>query len=142
MNTSLGRLVAILYRNNQMYLNSQLKRYGITSAEVGILMSLFRKEGKTQEELSQWLHIDKAATTRTVRTLEEKNFIIRKQDEHDRRCNRIFLTEQGKALEPRVAPVVRAWSEHISSLAGEETYARLCNDLEYIFDALKEDPAR
>ncbi|MCK9348999.1 MAG: hypothetical protein M0P41_08680, partial [Sphaerochaeta sp.] len=62
MNTSLGRLIAILHRNKQMYLNARLKAYGITSAEVGILMSLYRKEGRTQEELSQWLHIDKAAT--------------------------------------------------------------------------------
>nr|WP_319473946.1 MarR family transcriptional regulator [uncultured Sphaerochaeta sp.] len=142
MNTSLGRLVAILHRNNQMYLNAQLKKYDITSAEVGVLMSLFRKEDRTQEELSQWLHIDKAATTRTVHTLEEKGILIRKQDDHDRRCNRIFLTEKGKALQPKVAPVVRAWSEHISKIAGEETYTRLCNDLESIFTALKEEPAQ
>ncbi len=142
MNTSLGRLVAILHRNNQMYLNAHLKEHGITSAEVGILMSLYREEGRTQEELSQWLHIDKAATTRTVHTLEEKGIIVRKHDERDRRCNRIYLTEKGKALEPSVVPVVRGWSEHINKLVGKDTYNRLCGDLESIFTALKEEPAQ
>ncbi|WP_319756745.1 MarR family transcriptional regulator [uncultured Sphaerochaeta sp.] len=142
MNTSLGRLIAILHRNKQMYLNARLKAYGITSAEVGILMSLYREEGRTQEELSQWLHIDKAATTRTVHALEEKGIILRKHDDRDRRCNRIYLTDKGKALESSVVPVVRGWSEHISKLAGEDTYNRLCSDLEAIFTALKEEPAQ
>ncbi|MXI87681.1 MarR family winged helix-turn-helix transcriptional regulator [Sphaerochaeta halotolerans] len=140
MNTSLGHLVAILHRNNQIYLNTHLKAYGITSAEVGVLMNLFKEEGKTQEELSKWLHIDKAATTRTVHTLEEKGIIIRKQDDRDHRCNRIFLTEKGKTLETKVVPVVLAWSDHISKITGKETYSRLCNDLASIFTSLKKEP--
>ncbi|MGE4453456.1 MAG: MarR family winged helix-turn-helix transcriptional regulator [Sphaerochaeta sp.] len=139
MYNSLGRLVAILHRNNQMYLNSHLKEWDITSAEVGILMNLFMEEGKTQEELSKWVHIDKAATTRTVHGLEEKGIIWRKQDSLDRRCNRIHLTQKGRELELHVIPVVRAWSEHIAHLVGEESYTSLCEGLESISRALDEE---
>ncbi|MGH0054524.1 MAG: MarR family winged helix-turn-helix transcriptional regulator [Sphaerochaetaceae bacterium] len=136
---SLGRLVAILHRNNQMYLNSHLKPWDITSGEVGILMRLYSKEGKTQEELSQWMHIDKAAITRTIHTLEEKGIIIRKQDSKDRRCNRIYLTEKGKQLEAEIVPIVRSWSEHISKIIGQEAYTMLCEELESLLSVLKKE---
>ena len=64
MKQSLGRLVAILHRRNIAYLNSVLKPYAITSAEVGIMRSLYKAEDRSQEELSLSLTIDKAAIVR------------------------------------------------------------------------------
>ncbi len=132
MQPSFGRLVATLYRKNQMYINAKLKCFGITSGEVGFLMSLYRQEGQTQEELASFLSIDKAAATRSLCTLEQKHYIERRQDQHDKRCNRIFLTPESRKIETEVVTCIHQYSEHIASLLGEPTYQELCTTLERI----------
>lgn len=44
-----------------------------------------------QEELSSYLSIDGANTTRAIKKLEKEGYVIRKQDEKDRRVKRIYL---------------------------------------------------
>ncbi|MDD4574200.1 MAG: MarR family winged helix-turn-helix transcriptional regulator, partial [Sphaerochaeta sp.] len=61
---SIGRLIAILHRKSQIFTNKALKEFSLTSAEYPFLFALYHKEGQTQEELSSYLYIDKAATAR------------------------------------------------------------------------------
>jgi DNA-binding MarR family transcriptional regulator len=77
MKSSVGRLVSILYRKNQVYLNGVLKPLNITAAEVPVLIHLFGRDGISQEELSSFLVIDKAATARVVQSLLDKGFYAR-----------------------------------------------------------------
>jgi len=100
MKASIGRLVAILHRQAQIYMNHTLQPYDMTAAEYPFLMYLAHHDGVIQEELSGHLYIDKAATTRSIRSLEEKGFLVRRKDAGDRRCNRVFLTAKAKELEP------------------------------------------
>ncbi|NCC64439.1 MAG: MarR family transcriptional regulator [Spirochaetia bacterium] len=132
MQQSLGRLLAILYRKKQMYINTHLKELGITSGEVGFLMSLYREEGQTQEALCCALHIDKAAATRALGMLQKKGYVTKKQDRQDRRCNRIFLTNRARENQAQVIEVMRHWSEVIAQNLGEPQYQALCSALESI----------
>jgi DNA-binding MarR family transcriptional regulator len=59
LKNSIARLVSILHRHSQIYINYALKEFGITSAEYSFLLHLYRKDGLTQEELSSYLCIDK-----------------------------------------------------------------------------------
>ncbi len=52
MQRSIGRLVSILYRKNQVYLNLVLKPINITAAELPILLHLYEDDHVSQEELS------------------------------------------------------------------------------------------
>ena len=60
MKRSVGRLISILYRKNQIYLNAAMKPLNITTAEQPILMYLYRHNAVTQEEISTYLQVDKA----------------------------------------------------------------------------------
>lgn len=75
-------------------------------------MALQHHEGVTQEELTTIVSVDKAATTRTVKSLEEKGYLIRVQDEQDRRYNRIYSTDAAK----RLADAVRSELIHFNDL--------------------------
>ncbi len=44
-------------------------------------------------------------TTRLVDVLEKKNLVRRASDKNDRRINRLFLTDEGKAFKKRIYPV-------------------------------------
>lgn len=89
-----------------------------------IMMLLWERDGRTQQELSEQLEKDKTNITRMVSSLEQKGFINRVTEAGDRRSVRIFLTETGTALQDEVIPVVesfhRAVTEGITAKELEE----------------------
>ena len=140
MQQSLGRLVAILHRRDIAYLNQALKPYAITSAEVGMMRSLYKAEDRSQEELSLTLTIDKAAIARSVKSLEAKGYVRRISDERDKRCNRLFLTEKARALQGEIEPLIDAWNSECRTVIGDEEYAHLCADLGTLLGYPGEEP--
>lgn len=97
MKNSITKRVIYVARKSQLCIGSRLEKYGITAAEEPFFMAIQYHEGATQEELTALVGVDKAATTRAVRSLEEKGFLTRKQDEKDRRQYRVYATK--KALD-------------------------------------------
>lgn len=121
MKNSIGRLISILHRQSQIYINCVLKEYGITSAEYAFLLYLYKKDGITQDDLSTYLYIDKSATARAIKSLEEKGYIIRSKDSIDKRCNRVYLTEKAKAHEDEIKKRILKWSQFLTEDMDEET---------------------
>lgn len=121
MKNSIGRLISILHRQSQIYINCVLKEYAITSAEYAFLLYLYRKDGLTQDDLSTYLYIDKSATARAIKSLEEKGYIIRNKDSVDKRCNRVYLSEKAKSHEDEIKRRVLRWSEFLTEDMDEET---------------------
>lgn len=98
MNKSIARMLTLLARKSQIYIGRILSKYNLTAAEQPFFMALHHNEGITQEELTELVCVDKSATARAVKSLEEKGYLVRKQDERDRRNNRIYLTNSAKEL--------------------------------------------
>ncbi|MDF2610650.1 MAG: hypothetical protein K0R92_2124 [Lachnospiraceae bacterium] len=111
VNKSIGRLVSILHRQSQIYINYALKEFDVTSAEYFFLFCLYHNDGLTQEEMSSILYIDKAATARAIKSLEQKGYVIRNKDAEDKRVNRVFLTEKSKGSLEEIRRRVFRWSE-------------------------------
>lgn len=123
------RLITVLYRKSQAGLSSALYKHGLTTAEQPFFMTLHSQGRLTQEELSSIVCVDKSATARTLKSLEEKGFITREQDERDRRQNRVFLTERGRALFPMVFNEILRFNEKLTKGIGPE-------DLKVVYSAL------
>jgi DNA-binding MarR family transcriptional regulator len=81
----------------------------ISYSEHIILMNLYEKEGINQEELSSILLIDKALTARSVKSLEKKGFVIRKNIPEDRRFKKLFLTDKAKSQKDFFYSLVQRW---------------------------------
>lgn len=114
MNKSVGRLVSILYRKNQVYLDIALKPYNITASEVAFITALYRKDGISQELLSQTLSIDKAATAKAIKSLENKGYVYRTKNECDRRANRIFISEYALSQKPGIFKELGKWTDFLT----------------------------
>jgi len=129
MTKSVGRLISILYRKSQVYMNIALKPYDITAAEQPFLFILYKNSYATQEELSSYLNIDKAATARVIKSLLEKGLVTKQKNDNDKRFNQIFLTEKGNSSREHVLKQLRRWSdiltENLSEESKEATYAAL-----------------
>lgn len=137
---SIGRLISILHRQSQIYTNKALKEFSLTSAEYPFLFALYTKEGRTQEELSSYLYIDKAATTRIIRSLLAKGYVTRVQDGLDRRCNRIFLTEKAKQQQKEIRGRVMQWNAYITEGLDDETYQNAFATLQRMVDQVANTP--
>lgn len=80
-------------------LNRSLHRVGLplNHAQFVILQNLFLKDGQSQSDIARSVGKDRAAISRSLNTLEENGFILRKAVSGSK--NSIFLTE--KAIENR-----------------------------------------
>ncbi len=134
---SIGRLIAILHRQSQIYTNKVLKEFSLTSAEYPFLFALSHKEGQTQEELSSYLYIDKGATARVIKALIAKGFVTKEQDDQDKRCNRIFLTEKAKQQQETIRNRVMQWNSYITAGLDEETYQCVFAALQTMVDQVE-----
>ena len=118
---NIGRMVSILHRQAQVYFNYTLKEFNITSAEYAFLLYLYRQDGLTQEELSSYLYIDKAATHRAVKSLEKKGYVTITKDHLDRRCNRVNPSAKALELKDEIRQRVWRWSDFLSEDLTPET---------------------
>lgn len=70
----------------------------ITRMQAKVLLSVWRNEGPTQQQVATRLDMKSISVSRLVDDLEAKGMVIRKADPADRRKNRLYITEKTKPL--------------------------------------------
>ena len=105
----IGRYVSQMYRKGNAYIGKQLSDIGVGSGQFMFLLELYRKDGRSQEELSEILSIDKGTTARAIKKLEGDGFLYRERDENDKRAYKIYLTDKGRSEERRVGKECTSW---------------------------------
>lgn len=137
MNKSVGRLVSILYRRNQVYLDAALKEYNLTGSELAFIISLFYKDQISQEELSTRLSIDKAATANALKSLENKGYVSRVRNPQDRRANIIIVTEYARRMEAEIRRILQDWTDFLTADIDEESVDTMFEVLEMMVKKVK-----
>ncbi|AET95169.1 MarR family transcriptional regulator (plasmid) [Burkholderia sp. SFA1] len=90
-------------------LDASLKDLGITTQQMGILLSMRRGGTQTPFELSKLLGIDTGLMTRMLDKLEAKGMLQRTRSLEDRRVVNLTLTREGEKVAadlPHIVPVV------------------------------------
>ena len=85
--------------NRKLYRNFRLHGIDISPEQWTILLSLWEKDGVTQQELCNATFKDKPSMTRLIDNMERQHLVVRISDKRDRRTNRIHLTKTGRELE-------------------------------------------
>lgn len=88
-NTALARRLQRYFRENNV---------DLTVEQWSVLVHLWKEDGVSQQDLANKTYRDKPSMTRLVDNLERTGLVSRKASPDDRRINRIFLTEEAKAL--------------------------------------------
>ena len=107
--------ISVLYRQFQIYINNNTKDLQISASEYIFLMEMYKNDKMSKEQISKNLIIDKSATARAIKSLEEKEYIIRKKDDNDKRTNRIKLTKKGIEIKDRLSNLLEEWNNEITS---------------------------
>jgi DNA-binding MarR family transcriptional regulator len=87
-------------------IDAALKDLGITTQQMGILLSMRHGEATTPFELSKLLGIDTGLMTRMLDKLEDKGLLERSRSLEDRRVVNLKLTEQGEEVAAHVPEIV------------------------------------
>lgn len=122
-----GTYISVLMRQLNLFFSHELSEVEVTASELMYLAQLYAQDGLIQDEMSNKISVDRAATTRTLQAMEKKGLVRREQDENNHRAKRVYLTEKARELEPRIRELQTRWVDFITQdLTQEEsdTFAR------------------
>ncbi|NDW11713.1 MarR family transcriptional regulator [Bacteroides sp. 214] len=107
--------------NRSLYRNFRANEQSITPEQWTVLLSLWKKDGVTQQELCTATFKDKPSMTRLIDNMERQHLVVRISDKHDRRTNLIHLTKTGRDLEEKIRPIViQTLREALKDISAEE----------------------
>ena len=93
-------------------MDRRLKTYDVTMSQWTMLKQLWQQEGRSQVELQELLGLDGATVTGLVQRMTHLGLIQRSPDPSDKRVQRVFLTERGRALEQITTSLVEEVNAH------------------------------
>ncbi len=103
--------ISIIYRYSLMYANKNLKGFDITGGELSFFIVIVDKSGITQEELSNYLKVNKSTTAKAVKSLEKKGYVIKKIQDKDRRSHNLFPTQRAVELRKQMKKLAFSWDD-------------------------------
>ena len=84
-----------IYRSAQKYATRELSKNDISAIEAAILTKIYNFS-TPQDEISKEIGVDKAYISRVLAKMEEKNLILKKNSQKDKRIREIEITILGK----------------------------------------------
>lgn len=130
----IGKYISILHRQEQKYIAGKMKEYDLTAPSHSFLLYLYNNEGITQRELCSILALDIALASRTMNSLEEQGYIIRKKDERKAKAYNLFLTDKAKELVTVLSAEYREWWKKIWADMEEDKLRELVKELGVLAD--------
>jgi DNA-binding MarR family transcriptional regulator len=97
-NTFFNCLRSIIKKMHQIS-DRELKIYGLSHAEMRIMLFLYGKNYSRQEEFALAMGIDRTNVGRALKKLENLGYVVRERDPEDARAFTTALTERGWALQ-------------------------------------------
>jgi len=97
---SLGPWIGRTSKITDYYLQEAMQRHGLdlSKEQMIVLKKLHVQDGVNQNELAQLIYRDKSSLARLLSKMEKKDFILRKQNSHDKRINAVYLTQTGRLI--------------------------------------------
>ncbi len=108
-------MISIIDRTHFIILNELLRPFGISAGQFPFFISLIKKQNVMQETLARHFHIDKGAVARAVNKLVDAGYVQRIPDPNNRRAVRLFLTEKGIEISPKIEKIEQEWEEKMYS---------------------------
>lgn len=87
------------------YVRPRMQKYGLTMTEFSVLMVLHHGGPAPLGELSERILLTGATTTYTVKKLEKRGLIAREPRSEDKRVVMGVITEKGRKLARKIAPL-------------------------------------
>lgn len=114
---SAARVASNAYRDG-------LTELGLTYTQYVTLLALWEQDGATVSALGERLRLDSGTLSPLIRRLEAMALVERRRDQADERKVTVHITDEGRAMRPRVAEVQRRTREKFNLSPAEATALR------------------
>ncbi|MDN4494396.1 MarR family winged helix-turn-helix transcriptional regulator [Ureibacillus aquaedulcis] len=94
------REIGMIARALDSISNIEFKELDLTKGQYLYLVRIFENPGIIQEKLAEMIKVDRTTAARAIKKLESNGFIEKKDDESNKKINRLFPTEKGKGVYP------------------------------------------
>ena len=111
--SSVGYLVQRVRAELLAEMDHELEPFDVTSAQYIIMAHIAHSMIDTSSDLCKGITYDPGAMTRMIDRLEAKSLVRRVRDTKDRRAVKLELTEEGKAVFPRMRVKVLCVLNHM-----------------------------
>lgn len=131
-----GKISAAI--NQKLYNNFKQGNLKINPEQWTVLLSLWEKDGVTQQDLCNETFKDKPSMTRLINNMEKMQLVVRVASKTDKRYNQIYLTKNGRELEEIARFIAnRTLKEALNGLSTNELRISQ-NVLKKIFNNIKD----
>lgn len=89
---------SIIHRFSVMRHIKEMKQYDISGHQMGYIIFTHKNPGCSQEDMADFFKLNKGTVAKGVKRLLEYDYIIKRQNENDRRAYELYLTEKGNRL--------------------------------------------
>ena len=116
---TIGCNIIIIEKYFKLFLKGSLKHYELNTAEGMILLALYgfneqiEEANATQDQLIDELHYDKSVMTRSMKSLERKGYVLRKDNPKDSRSYIFNLTDKAFIFQQTLVEILKEWNDII-----------------------------
>lgn len=117
-----------------------LADFGLPTGSLSVMVLIEANEGCSQTELARTTGLTKSGLVGIVDELEKRGFAARDRSPNDRRRNKLYLTDAGRAQLDLMVPAAVAQEAPIRAALSEAELDQLVELLERTFSALTDPP--
>lgn len=115
LHDSVGHHITRTARIIERRVEGNLRRFGLTRVEWCVIVAVAEEGKKNPSEIADFVGIDRTATSRALRQLENNGLIDREMGRDDRRTTEVRLTAKGKAQFRAALPICTEVGHHFHS---------------------------
>lgn len=108
-----GHDFGIINMRSQAYITEACQPWNLSYSKYVALMNLYDLDGCSQSELCKEMKADKALVARSLKTLEEKGYVCRRQKDGDRRFKFIYLTPKARGIQGELEGLLETWITYL-----------------------------
>jgi len=108
-------LASLLAKSFSRALQERGQKLGFAPGQFPVLLELWSEEGITQKQLLDRLDIEQATMAKTLARMVRDGLVVRKKHPTDKRAQKIFLTDEARAMEAEAKQAAIAADESLFS---------------------------
>jgi DNA-binding MarR family transcriptional regulator len=109
------REIGMIARALDSISNIEFKEFELTKGQYLYLVRICENPGIIQEKVAEMIKVDRTTAARAIKKLEMNGFIEKKDDQHNKKINRLFPTEKGE----KVYPFIKRENDYSNTVALE-----------------------
>jgi len=138
---SLGYRLSRLHWAKSGLVERWLGHTGVSQGQVPYIAELFEEDELSQDELAARIKVNRAATARALKALEDGGFIKRRENPDNRRQKLVSLTSKAWAMKAEFLDVIARMNMTLFAGFTEEERSTLLNAIDRVMRNLERELA-